>query len=267
MANQIKIQTFQSLRKYFQTLGTLSPKSENRHPFNLRNTFVLFCYFQMFASVLAFTMFKATTVVEFGLNYYGYMTEVLCAFVILTQIYRMVDILELIGKCEQFMQKSKSTEFSFCVDFVCNGKYDIDLVLAREPCNDHVYQSEWKNWAMEQNNLLYFTGNIICWSCFTTIAHNLRQLFLLWFERRVLLFAISSDVSVPELTKSDEINRRYSFTQDCHLIGRHRWDLGLLWRVKRLPAILHFLVQLQLYAFWLDCAYSWLVLLKIWPMI
>lgn len=108
MAGPIKIKLFQSLRKYFETLGTLSPETEDNHPFNWRNTFVLFGYFQLFASVLAFTMFEATQVVEFGLNYYGYMTEVLCAFAITTQIYRMVDILELIENCEEFIEKSKS---------------------------------------------------------------------------------------------------------------------------------------------------------------
>lgn len=119
MASEMKIKLFQSLRKYFQTLGTLSPESNENHRFNPRNVFVLCCYIQMFASVLAFTMLKATAVVEFGLNYYGYMTEVLCVFAILTQIYCMVDILALVESCEKFIEMSKSTNVRFCGD-VCN---------------------------------------------------------------------------------------------------------------------------------------------------
>lgn len=61
----------------------------------------------MFGSVLAFTMFKATKVVEFGLNYYGYMSEVLCAFNVLSQIYLMDDILKLLKNCEKFIAARK----------------------------------------------------------------------------------------------------------------------------------------------------------------
>lgn len=79
-------------------------------------------------------MFEATQVVEFGLNYYGYMTEVLCAFAITTQIYRMVDILELIENCEEFIEKSKSIRI--CDDCAWMG---FDSSFAREPCNDQVH--------------------------------------------------------------------------------------------------------------------------------
>lgn len=107
MAGQTEIKLFQSLRRYFQILGTYSPESNENRKFNPRNVFVLFCYTQLFVSVLAFTLFKAKAVVEFGLNYYGYMTEVLCIFVVLLQTYRMDDITKLIENCEKFVEMSK----------------------------------------------------------------------------------------------------------------------------------------------------------------
>lgn len=107
MADQTKIKLFQSLRKYFQILGTLSPDSDQNRPFNRRNVFVLFFYIQMFASVLAFTLLKAQTVAEFGLNYYGYMTELVCISAISLQIYRKIETFKLISNCEEFVEKSK----------------------------------------------------------------------------------------------------------------------------------------------------------------
>lgn len=107
MAHQIEIRLFQSLQSYYQILGTFSPESDSSHQFKPRNIFTLFCYTQLFVSAVAFTIFKATTIIEFGLNYYGYMTELLCVFVILTHIYRMNDILKLIENCEDFIAKSK----------------------------------------------------------------------------------------------------------------------------------------------------------------
>lgn len=107
MAGQIKVQLFQSLRKYFEILGTFSPESDNSGRFNSRNIFTLLLYIQMFAAVLACTLFKATTVIEYGLNYYGYVTEVLHVFVISTQIFRMINIIKLIENCEKFIEKSE----------------------------------------------------------------------------------------------------------------------------------------------------------------
>lgn len=107
MAGQLKLKMFQSLRKYFQILGTYSPGPDESRLFNLKNIFTLFCYIQLFISAVAFTLFKAKTVIEFGLNYYGYMTELLCVFVISTQIYQMNNILKLIEDCEDFIEKSK----------------------------------------------------------------------------------------------------------------------------------------------------------------
>lgn len=107
MADETKIKLFQSLREYFQILGFFPPTSDHSRPFNWRNVLVLFFYIQMFASVLAFTLFRAKTVVEFGLNYYGYMTELVCISAILLQIYQKFETFKLIADCEEFIEKSK----------------------------------------------------------------------------------------------------------------------------------------------------------------
>lgn len=112
MADQSRIKLFQSLRKYLQTLGTFSPKSEKKRSFIPENIFVQFCYIQMFASVLAFTIFKANTVVDFCLNYYAYTTELLCIFTVASQLYQMDNISKLIRNCEEFIEKSKSMGLS-----------------------------------------------------------------------------------------------------------------------------------------------------------
>lgn len=108
MVSQIKIQSFHCLRQYYRILGTYPPAVDNNRRFNLRNILTIFCYLQMCLTLLAFTMFKARKIVEFGLNYYGYVTEVMCMFVILSQIYQMADILTLIQNCEKFVESSES---------------------------------------------------------------------------------------------------------------------------------------------------------------
>lgn len=105
MAGQTKL--FQSLRKYFQILGTLSLESDENPSINPRNAFVLFCYIQLFISSVAFTMFEAETVTDYGLNYYAYTSELLCVFVISTQIRRMAIISTFIENCEEFIARSK----------------------------------------------------------------------------------------------------------------------------------------------------------------
>lgn len=116
--NRIKL--FQSLLKYFQILGTFSPElSENRR-LNQRNVSVLFIYIQLIVSAFAFTLLKAETLIELGLNFYGYVTQSLCTFVVVFQICRMLEILTFIENCEKFIERSmfmlwhESTSFFYC---------------------------------------------------------------------------------------------------------------------------------------------------------
>lgn len=107
-----KIKLFQSLLEYFQILGTFSPELNENRRLNQRNIFVLFINIQFMVSAFAFTLFKAKTFIEYGLNFYGYMTQSLCIIVVSLQIYRMLDILKFIENCEKLIEMSESTEIN-----------------------------------------------------------------------------------------------------------------------------------------------------------
>lgn len=130
MAIQKKIKLFQSLFEYFQILGTFSPELNENRKLNQRNIFVLFCYIQLIVSAFAFTLFKATTLIEFGLNFYGYVTQSLCTFIVLLQIYRMLDILKFIENCEKLIEMSKSTE---------TNRFRFNFFLCNDCCNPNLY--------------------------------------------------------------------------------------------------------------------------------
>lgn len=120
MAIRNKIKLFESLLSYFHILGTFSPDSSKNRRLNQRNVFVLFIYIQLIVSAFAFTLFKAESLIEYGLNFYGYVTQSLCTFIVLFQIYRMLDILKFIENCELLIERSK---------FVKQLKFDIFSIM------------------------------------------------------------------------------------------------------------------------------------------
>lgn len=135
-----KIKLFQSLLEYFQILGTFSLELNENRRLNQRNIFVLFINIQFMVSAFAFTLFKAKTFIEYGLNFYGYMTQSLCIIVVSLQIYRMLDILKFIENCEKLIEMSESTEINPISFFFCN---DIIVILfIRKAFLDHVQRIE-----------------------------------------------------------------------------------------------------------------------------
>lgn len=107
MANVNEIRLFESVLEYFQILGTFSPKRSENGRINKRNLFVFFIYLQLIVPAFAYTLFKAQTLIEFGLNFYAYFTQSLCTFIISLLIYRMLDILTFIDNCKKLIEISK----------------------------------------------------------------------------------------------------------------------------------------------------------------
>lgn len=101
-----EIKLFQSLLKYFQILGTFSSELSENRGLNQRNVVVQFINVQLIVSAVAFTLLKAETLIEYGLNFYAYVTQSLCTFFIFLQIYRMLEILKFIKNCEKFIEQS-----------------------------------------------------------------------------------------------------------------------------------------------------------------
>lgn len=105
MANSIKL--FQFLQKSYKTLGICPSQDHEGLAFNTRNVIFLFCYAQMFLSVLAFFIFKADTMLEYGNSFFMFETQFYIAMDFLVLMWRITNILELIEEFEEFIEKSK----------------------------------------------------------------------------------------------------------------------------------------------------------------
>lgn len=108
MATQTKIKLFQSLRKYFQILGIFSSGWNESRLLNSRNVFVLSWYIQATATALTYTLSEATTIVEYGLEYYALSSELVTIFAISSHICQMASISKFVENSEGFIEKSKS---------------------------------------------------------------------------------------------------------------------------------------------------------------
>ena len=105
MAGQVKL--FQSVQTIYQTIGAISPKSNQIRSINSNTLFFGLSIMSMFISNCAFLFIKASTITEYGTSFYGF-TSILMVFVdfILT-IWQMPNISFLIAHFQDFIEKSK----------------------------------------------------------------------------------------------------------------------------------------------------------------
>lgn len=106
MADTVKL--FQLTRVYFQTLGICPMKPDQKYAFNLRRFFVLLSMIVIFISTAAFFFVKAESVKELTYTFYVSCTEIGFVICFLINIWKITNILRLIGEYERFHRKSKS---------------------------------------------------------------------------------------------------------------------------------------------------------------
>lgn len=99
---------FQSVQKYYRTLGVYAPQSNQNYAFNWRNLVVLFALTQGFIFTMAFCLLQAKTVREYGDSFYVSVTEFADAIYFLSNIWKMRKFFKLIEQFENFIEKSKS---------------------------------------------------------------------------------------------------------------------------------------------------------------
>lgn len=105
MAPSIKL--FQFLKEFYTMVGIVPPQEKNEKlSFNLRNVSILFCYAQLCFTVLAFFIFKATTMVEYGSSFFIFMTMFVVKGFFLTVMWQITNILKLIADFDKFIEKS-----------------------------------------------------------------------------------------------------------------------------------------------------------------
>lgn len=105
MAAPVKL--FRSFERFNRFLGMHPPNQRNS--FNLRSAFELLTLMLLFTSSAAQFLFKASAIVEYAQSFY-ISTTALCVTVNFVSIsIEMRDILLLIEKYEEFIQKSRQT--------------------------------------------------------------------------------------------------------------------------------------------------------------
>lgn len=94
-------------------VGICPPQNQNeRLSFNMRNVCILFCYAQVCFPVLAFFLFKANTVVDYGSSFFTFITMFAVAVWFLVIMWQIKNILSLIDDFDQFIENSKYTKNS-----------------------------------------------------------------------------------------------------------------------------------------------------------
>lgn len=110
MAGAIKL--FQFLRKCYQIIGIYPPETNQKnYPFNSKNIIFMIFFVQVLFSCSAFLLFNATSAYDYGLSFYMAATELLLLVYYPIIIFKMPDILTLIGNFEKFIEKSKWKHF------------------------------------------------------------------------------------------------------------------------------------------------------------
>lgn len=92
MAHSVKLFLF--IQKSFKEIGVRPSQHHRGLSFNSRNALFLFCYAQMFLSVLAFFIIKANTMLEYGNSFFMFETQFKIAMEFLVLMWRITDILD-----------------------------------------------------------------------------------------------------------------------------------------------------------------------------
>lgn len=106
MAKMLKF--FQSTLKYYQTMGIYPSQPNQKISFNLISLSILTSMIGTFLSMTTFFLLKAENIVEFSdtfKSFYVLSSEISFVICFLVNVYKMTNILRLIERIENFIQK------------------------------------------------------------------------------------------------------------------------------------------------------------------
>lgn len=111
---------FQCTQKFFRMLGLHPPQHCQNSPFNLKNTVIILLLVVGFLDAIAFLLFQAKSVKEFGDSFY--VSASCCGTLVYFSIHvrKMTNVSKLIERFEGLLQKSKFQWFWFyasCMGF------------------------------------------------------------------------------------------------------------------------------------------------------
>lgn len=100
------IKLFQSVHQFYHDMGIYpSQPNQNRKP-NAKNVFVLLSAIQLCITSLAFFLFEANSITEYGISFYMSLSELTITVYFLIVAWKIPKNLKLIDEMEQFITKS-----------------------------------------------------------------------------------------------------------------------------------------------------------------
>lgn len=105
------IQLFQFVRKFHQTIGIrLSQSNQNQKQSSIisaRAIIFFICTAQLILTTVAYLVFEAKSMLEFGFTFYMVITEVNCVVIYAIFIWQSKNTSKFIENCEVFIEKSE----------------------------------------------------------------------------------------------------------------------------------------------------------------
>lgn len=101
---------FQSIQKFYETLGVCSLLLNQTHSFNMKIFFFYFAIALVEISEIAFCLFEAASVADYGRSFYAFVIQSSVFWDFITTIWQISNNLKLIGKYEMFIAKSKCND-------------------------------------------------------------------------------------------------------------------------------------------------------------
>lgn len=98
---------FETVQKFYRLLGLHPSQQTQNCIFNARNILVLYIFVEGFTSTAAFGLFEAKSIAEFGNAFYAFITELLCFVYFSSTMGKMTNVLELMKKSRDIIQKSE----------------------------------------------------------------------------------------------------------------------------------------------------------------
>lgn len=98
---------FQSIQKFYQTLGVCSLQFNRTYSFNVKIFSFYFAIVIVLFSETAFCLFEAASVADYGKLFYGFVIQLSAFWDFVTSIWQISNILKLIGNYEIFIAKSE----------------------------------------------------------------------------------------------------------------------------------------------------------------
>lgn len=147
MKKPIAMKLFQSVQKFYETMGIFPSQHIQRYRYNLRNAFFLISASLMFISTTGYLLFETATFLERAESFYAAITVANCVVYFIVQFTKREETFALIGLFEEFINKRMYEYFDFIEWIVQNS----DIIKEKTFLFPFALQQERIRWIYKLN--------------------------------------------------------------------------------------------------------------------